>query len=305
MTKQTVTMGTTYLGAGGTVVGATVGNWTRVAQLYDTGTVPYAQYYAPHIQPVGSQQTSDSMPQSPSLSMIVSSMNTTNSPATDVMEGAALDEWRLLNAKFLPYAGQQFVKVYRETAASAGVSSVALVEIADLPGARIGNPGVGPKWLSGIIHYPVQMFRPFPFWWNATATDDDTTEVGAAPGTATVAVATGSVAKCGARILFKVVTGSVTKILVQNTTTGDEFTVNCAGGFAANDYIDMYHADKLGNADPLAGIVGASTFATNVAGGIRMSFWLQPGNNAISVTRITGAGTCTMTVTHQELWGSI
>jgi hypothetical protein len=304
MTTLSAWIGTTYLGAGGTQIDATVGDWVRRFDLYETGSVQYSPSVARHIQSVGDQQVAATRPGSSSLSFEVMSSTTATTAGTDAREGAALDEWRLLNTLFKPYTGRQYLKVHRHTAAGADVLSVALVEVVDLPGARVGRPGGGATWLAGNIVYPVQMYRPYPFWWNATATATDTADVGAAKVTTNVTVPSGSVAKVGARITFKTVTGNSTKWLFENDTTGDEMTVLSAANVTDGEYVDWYHADKLGNADPLAGMVLAK-FAANAGGENLASMWLVPGVNAISITRITGAGSCVFTVTFQEAWGSI
>ena len=300
----TASIGTTYLGASGTVIGATVGDWVRVFELSDSGTVEYDQRYDAHPMPVGAQVSAASLPRWGQLSFAVLSTTTATTAGTAGREAAALDEWRLLNALFKPYTGRQHLTVTRKNAADADVVSVALVEVSRLPGARVGDPGVGDKWPTGNLRYPVECVRPFPFWWAATATATDTTEIGAAAGTATVTVNASAVAKCGARLTFGSVDGSITRVRVQNTTTGDEFTVNKAAGFANGDYVDFYHADKLGQTNPHAGTTGG-TFKENAGGEALMSFWLQPGANSISATRIDGAGTAVLTIAHQALYGSI
>lgn len=304
MTTQSAWIGTSYLGAGGTQIDATVGDWTRRFDLYDAGSVEYAPAVSPHIHPVGDQQVAPTRPRSTEMDFEVVSTTTATTVGTDAREGAALDEWRLLNTLFKPYQGRTHLKVHRHTAAGADVLSVALVEIVDMPGARVGRPGVGDTWLSGNIVYPVKLYRPYPFWWNATATATDTADVGAVKVTTNVTVPSGSVAKVGARITFKTVTGNSTKWLFENDTTGDEMTVLSAANVTSGEYVDWYHADKLGNADPMAGMVSA-TFAPNAGGENLASMWLVPGVNAISITRITGTGSCVFTITFQEAWGSI
>lgn len=309
MTQITGTIGCTYLGASGTAIGATGagtnGHMTRVFELRDSGTVQYARAVAPHIQPVGDQQVKASRPTSTSLEFEVLSTTAEAVAGSDDMEELALDEWRDLNALFLPYTGRQHLMVSRKNHANADVKSVSLVEVAELPGARLGSPGVGEFWHTGVIHYPVKCYKPFPFWWNATATATDTADVGAVLVATTVTVPSGAVSKCGARITFKTVTGASTKWLFQNATTGDEFTSLSSDTPHDGDYIDLYHADKLGNTNPFAGMTHSTTFAQNGASENKATFWLVPGANTINITRIAGAGSVTFTITFQELYGSI
>jgi len=305
MTTITATIGTSYAGAGGTVIGATVGDWVRSVELVNVGTVGYAQYQEPHILPVGVQRLAESTPLPVDRELVVLSQTTATAVGSDAREGAALDEWRLLNDLFKPYDGPQFLSFHRHTAAGADVLTTCLVEVLDLPGAGVGHPGVGDIWSTGIIRYPVRLRRLFPFLWDSTEDSDDTTEVGAAPGTATVAVSTASIGRCGAKFIFDV-TGAVNKVKVANATTSTEFTVSTATGFADNDWIDMYHVDKLGATDPLAGVAaGDAVFMENAGGEAKASLWLAPGNNAITITRITGAGTAIVTIKNQPVYASI
>lgn len=306
MTTIAATIGTTYTGTGGSAIAGVVGNWTRSLLLYDLGAIAYAQQSGAQALPLGDYQMATSRAAGITRELVVQSTTTATTAGTDARETAALTEWLALQAVFQPYDGLQYLKFARDETGGGTRSSVMIGEVVSLPGARVGDPGVGDRWLTGNIRYPVQMWCPLPWFWSATEVTDDTTEVGASAGTATVDVATDAACKCGAKLLLQSVTGTITKLRFQNTTTGDEFTVQVNTGFATNDYIDFYHVDKLGRTDKLAGVADATArFTENASLEAWASFWLQPGANSVSVSRITGTGTATVRVVHQPFYGSI
>jgi len=305
MTAFTGTIGTTYLGAGGTAIGAVVGDWTRELWWSDSGVVTYDGSWVRQRNPIGEAQTYTSRPTGRDLYFEVASQTVATTVGTVTRGGDAMTEWRALNAMFKPYTGIQYLTIVRDDGAGGSVTSVCMGEVVEMPGYCVGQPGGGLKLNTGNIVYPVKMHCPFPFWWSAAVVTDVTTEIGAAAGTCTVDVATDSVARCGAMLTFDV-TGNISKVHVANATTGTEFTVSAPANFADGDWIDFYHVDKMGRADKLAGVVDATAlFMENAGGDARGSFWLAPGANAITITRITGAGTALVTITHQPLYASI
>ena len=85
MTTISAWIGTDYLGAGGTQIDATVGDWVRRLDIVDAGAIPYQQSVAPHIQPVGDQKKANSRPESLGMELVVTSTTTaTMMPVTSV-----------------------------------------------------------------------------------------------------------------------------------------------------------------------------------------------------------------------------
>ena len=285
MTTIVGTIGTTYTGSGGTAIAATVGDWTRELIIEDTGTIDWDPKWSAHSLPIGAMPQAVSRPQAVTRQFIVQSTTAVSAVGTDAREKAALTEWLALGAMFKPYTGLQYLTVARGEGAGTR-TSVCLGEVISMPGARVGAVGVGQGWLTGNLRYPVTFACPFPYWWLAADPTD-------------------SVAKCGAKFIIAV-TGSVTRLKFANSTTGGEFSVDVSDAFADDDYIDFCHADKLRTLSPLRGIASATAkFVENGSSEAKIDFWLAPGNNSITVTRVAGTGTAVVTVKNQPLYASI
>lgn len=306
LTPYDFTWGTTFTGSGGTAINATAGDWTRRIEITRWPTITFDQFARPDIEQAGSRDISTHKPAATMLEFNVwyEYTATTLVAGTEAVQDANHDIWQDAQALFKPFDGEKFLKIRRQNQATANVDRVCLAKPIEIPGAGIGTPGFGETMFMHGVKFPVRLAMNYPFFWEATEITDTTSSVGASPGTCTVDVDTEAAWKCGARLTIANRSGDITKLLVQNTTHGYEFTIEATTRFVNGDYIDFRHADKHGNAVPYV-ISNTGGFRANAGGQSKAHFWYHPGAQTLSVTRITGSGTLDVVSTHQAPFGTV
>lgn len=303
--------GTTYTGSGGTQINATAGSFTRRIQVRQWPTVQFQQFARPDIEQAGSRDVATHVPTATMLEFDVwyEYNATTVQPGSEAAQDLNHDIWQDAQALFSPFNGEKFLMWRRQDSSSSNVDRVCLVKPIELPGPGIRTQQEGPGFgmemdQVGTLVFPVRCVMLYPFFWDATESSSSTLSISGTPGTATVAVDSEAAWKCGARITFSNRSGDITKLLVQNTTHGYEFTIEVGTRFSNGDYFDIRHADKHGNTNPLS-TVNASGFRVNDSGSAKAHFWLHPGNNSISITRKAGSGSIDAVVKHQAPFGTV
>lgn len=306
MSPYDMTWGTTFTGSGGTAINAVSGDWTRRIEVTKWPDINFDQFVKPDVEQAGSRDVSTHRPAATMLEFNIWYDYTAQTlvAGTEAVQDANHDIWQDAQALFKPFDGEKFLFIRRQNAAAANVDRVCLAKPYMIPGAGEGTPGFGPTMFMHGVKFPVRLSMLYPFFWEATEVSDTTSSVGASPGTATVDVDTEAAWKCGARFTVANRSGDITKLLIANTTYGYEFTVEAATRFTDGDYIDIRHADKHGNTAPLS-TVNASGFRVNAGGEAKASFWLHPGAQTLTVTRIAGSGTLDIVCKHQAPFGTV
>lgn len=217
-----------------------------------------------------------------------------------VLERAMLDEWRLLGARYNPYAGVVSLQVDRLDVAGNAVSSVLKVECIEAPCAMFtpkGGGGVRTVGMraSGKLVYPVKFKVAGPFWQAASNTGSQLYAVSAS--TASHTLNNPGIKPCGGRIAISNVSGTISKFSITNSTTGKVLTIaTTASTFTNGDYVDWFYTNI--NDDPTWSFGGG---ASAILGGNDGEFELAIGNNTVVTQRVTGTGTCDATITWKRL----
>lgn len=306
LTPYDFTWGTTYTGSGGTAINATAGDWTRRIEISKWPDIQFDQFARPDIEQAGSRDIATHKPGPTMLEFNIWYEYTASTlvAGTEALQDANHDIWQDAQALFKPFDGEKFLLIRRQNQAAANVDRVCLAKPIMIPGAGIGTPGWGESMRMHGVKFPVRLLMNYPFFWEATEVSDATSSIGASPGTCTVDVDTEAAWKCGIRLTLGNRSGDITKLLVQNTTHGYEYTVEATTRFTNGDYIDFRHADKHGQAAVLS-TANASGFRVNAGGSAKAHMWVHPGANSMSVTRIAGTGTIDGTFTHQAPFGTV
>lgn len=290
-------------GTGGTQLDATVGEWEREFHVRNLGTVQWQRFNSlVRATRAGNVRDASSVPVGCERAFVIQATNGSVTPGTQAALNAAISEWRRLEKLLSPDAGEVYLKITRtDDDDSTTVTNMLLCEAMGLPALPFPKGGEDESVFGAMLRYPLRLWCPFPFFWTLTPETATTTSIGASPGTATLNN-TGSV-YCGVKFVVGSVSGTVTKITVSNSTTGDEFTVS-SSAFVNGDTFDFGYTDKQWQSSMLSG-TGVPVFATNAAGDSKASMLLAPGNNSISATRVGGTGSCVLTAYWQPCHGGI
>lgn len=290
-------------GASGTQLDATVGQWVRQFIIKDIGTIKWDHHHAVQRQTrCGAVDTAMSVPLPVERKFVIRCSNANETPGSQAMLNAQISEWRRLQTLLSPDAGEVYMKITRtDDDDSTPVANMLLARVTELPAMPFPDPGKEAVY-AGFFDYPLHVLCVYPWLWNLTADTQATTEIGVTPGTATCT--NGGVGYCPVKFVVDDISGTVTKMTISNTTTGQQISVSSAA-FVDDDTIDLGYTDKHWNTDPLSG-TGAPAFAADGSSNARADpMLLAPGSNSISVARDTGTGTCTLDIYWQEVYGSL
>jgi hypothetical protein len=220
-------------------------------------------------------------------------------------EGKLIDAWAEAATFWSPVDGAGELGVTRPDASAATISRKLLANALPVPQFRlrsgdpggVDSPGAYPVTGNPYLIYTVQGDTRFPYWVGQSLLTLDTSvaaaelAIGASPDTVTIN--NPGARWCGLKLTVKAgsVAGNVDGFTVTNTTNGTFVTITNASHMVALEYLDWHASGPITH--PLPGADMSSAWRYGALGN---NLKIDTGDNVLSVTRDSGAGTCTLSL---------